>query len=1745
MAEGVLPPGTLVDHFRLMRPIARGGMGEVYLARDTSLGRRVALKIIRTEHEGSDEATRALLFEAKTIARFSHPNIVTVFAVGAYEGRPYLALEYLEGDNLEDRLGERRPSPSEAFRIAQSICDAVTEAHAHGVLHLDLKPANVIIPRDGRLRVLDFGLAKIVREVGHDDDGDQATVGWGTPAYTAPEQWRREPASAATDVWSLGVLLYELLSGRLPWEHPSPVVMGRAICSEEVAPRVSDVADVSPEAAELVAGCLSKDPEARPTAAEVGEALAELSGAAGAATMEESPFRGLMPFTSRHAGLFFGREPEIAAFVERARHHGVLPIVGPSGCGKSSFVQAGVIPRLREQGDWVVLRLRAGSRPFETLVDRLRRRDAPVAALQSDDDLDPAASISAPLASVSHHGIAESARITPVPGLLFDEDPEVVARQLRETPRKLSLLLRRLADETGRNVLLVVEQLEQVLTLVEDARTRRRFVSALCTAADDALEPVRVIFTLRDEALGRIASGPEVRDALANMTVLQTLDDRALQRALSAPVTSMGYRYEDPALVDRMSDAVRGQPGSLPLLQFAAQKLWERRDTERRVLLTATYEAMGGVEGALAQHAEEVIDGLSDAERGVARRLLVRLATEDRGRHAQSASRVKEGLGDDVDDVVDRLAQSRVITMTRGREHGPRVALAHESLATRWPTLVRWLDEARGDALFLGEARPAAELWERRGRRPEELWRGDALRDASRRRARLRADPPPIVDDFLLAGQHRELRRQRRKRVSLIVVVSASLLVAAGAAGAALMIADREEDAVAARDQAQHQRAVALREAATAAARSGNVLEARAKLRVALTEEDAPLARALWRDLRDDPRLWHHPLGSLVHQVAFSPDGASVAAACQDMAIYVIDVVTRRVDILRGSNDQVNAVAWSPDSQVLVSGSWSGEVSWWSRSDGGTLRTVAAHEGSVLDVEYSPDGRFVASAGADGVVHTWDATTGKASGTYAIATTASALAYSPDGQRLAAATSNGVQVWAPTDPKWRQRLGEGPVGSLAYSADGQWIAAGFDSGVAKVWTAAQGTSVATLHGHSAEVSGVHFDGTGERLITASSDKTVRLWRVSNGEVLRILPAHAAGVTALDLGPEGQHLVTSSRDRSVALWDLQRQRERADDRGHTAGVYRVVFAPDGATVASASGDQTVRLWDVATGEQTAVLAGHAEGVDSVAISPDGQLLASGSVDHSVRLWDLESATVRKVLHGHGGRIWDVAFSADGTLLASAGRDGVVRVWDVASGTEVATLAEHDGGVYGVAFSADGRALASAGADGTVRVWPRPGFGPSRVLTGHEGAVYGLGFGGEDRWLATAGADKTVGIWDLQQGGSRTLGPHGGRVYWLDVDRAGVHVAAPASDGDVTIWSVPGQRRITTLHGHRDEANGAAFSPDGSLVATAADDHTVRLWDVEHGRPFWRAPIMQLDPPVIYSHEGWVPLDPAAVAEVPRAAAWTEAVELRVRRGDYHRDGHACVATHDDALELWSVADGQRRAAAPLRHVTDVRAAADGCLALAGQQAVWLPAQGTLETLSTPSVATAIGLADGAGQGHLLVATSGEVVDIVPGPGTRTSTEVEPGVTAMAQAGDVLVLGFRDGHLSFEPSASSTAADTRTAEGAPASAVERIVASPQGVVAAGFANGEVGMWSVASGRRLAKGRLHGRVAHLAVDGAFLFAATDLGHVLRWDLDVLLDDYCTVLREVWDRVPVVWADGRVVVEPPPRDHGCIAED
>ncbi len=1172
---------AIVDHFRIMRLIGRGGMGEVYLARDTELSRKVALKLIHPELLGSEQAVERFMFEAKATARFNHPHIVTVYSVGQYLGRPYVALEYLSGDNLRQRLQEAVLSWQEAVRFGVAIAEALAEAHAHGILHRDLKPANVVIPSDGRLRVVDFGLAKQVDvplsgpalslKTGQLDGPETMQGVKGTPAYMAPEQWEGE-SSGKTDVWALGVMLYEMTTGQRPFPGDSPVSLAQAACCPEPVPRVDALSDLPKALADLIARCLEKYPLNRPSAAELAESLRRLLHE-GRGTLSEvgNPFRGLLPFTEHHYRQFFGRDAEITAFVERMRERCVLPIIGPSGSGKSSFVRAGVLARLREQGRWVVLRMRPGARPFRVLANRLSEYECatePTLAASSNS--------------------SEREPDSETPSSATPESQRELARTLEETPERLSAELRALSDVHDTHVLLFVDQLEELFTMGQSERVRRAFVKAICTAADDRLDPVRVVFTVRDDFLGRLAVGPEVRQVLRDITVLQSPEHEALKEILSAPVIAAGYRYENAELVAALVEAVKGEPAGLPLLQFAAHKLWELRDRKHKVLLRSAYERIGGVEGALAAHADGVLDGMPPAESALARHVLLRLVTAERTRKVAPREQVLEGLDSAAEQVLSRLVEARLVSVRKSRsetDEQPQalVELAHESLIERWRTLSRWLDESREQLAVLEETQQAAELWKKRGSQTEELWQGVRLGEALRALERCNTEVPPIVTRFLRAGADKQTRRLRRKRIVIAAAIAALSLVA-------VMLAVQNREIGFQRDRAEHreaearqQRAEALQQGARAAFGQGNFLEARAKLRMALESDESQSARALWWQLNAQPLRWKKTLGTGVYGVAFSPDGKSIAAGCQDKAIYLLDVNTRRARVLRGSEDQVLTVTFAPNG-LLASGGWDGEINLWD-VEAATQRTLEGHTDGVWRLQFSPASRLLASASYDKTVRLWNVESGK-----------------------------------------QERLLQGhtgPVHDVSFSADGKLLVSGSADQTVRLWDVESGQTKRLFKGHTAPVRGVSFSPDGQQLASASNDQTVRLWDVETGSQKHLLDGHTGWVTDVDFSPDGRLIVSASNDETVRLWDVESGKPKRVFEGHTARVWGASFSPDGQQVASSGSiDKTVRLWDVKSERKRHVPSGHTGAVHGVSFSPDGQQLASASGDKTVRLWDVE-------------------------------------------------------------------------------------------------------------------------------------------------------------------------------------------------------------------------------------------------------------------------------------------------------------------------------------------------------------------------------------------------------------------------------------------------------------------------------------------------------------------------------------------
>jgi non-specific serine/threonine protein kinase len=274
--------GQTISHYRIAAKLGEGGMGAVYRAQDLNLGREVALKFLSSVLAGDPQAQQRLIKEARTASRLNHPHIATIYEVGESEGTTFLAMELVSGETLKQILQRGALGPGEVLGIARQIAEGLHEAHQQGVVHHDIKPGNIMVDSKHRVKVLDFGLAVLTgrnRMTGEAEEtlvtraSTLASTG-GTVPYMSPEQLRDEPTDFRSDIFSFGVVLFECLSGRLPFQGETAIDVLHSILRDPPTPLRALIPDISAEWEQLTERCLAKAPAQRfPSMAEVLQAL--------------------------------------------------------------------------------------------------------------------------------------------------------------------------------------------------------------------------------------------------------------------------------------------------------------------------------------------------------------------------------------------------------------------------------------------------------------------------------------------------------------------------------------------------------------------------------------------------------------------------------------------------------------------------------------------------------------------------------------------------------------------------------------------------------------------------------------------------------------------------------------------------------------------------------------------------------------------------------------------------------------------------------------------------------------------------------------------------------------------------------------------------------------------------------------------------------------------------------------------------------------------------------------------------------------------------------------------------------------------------------------------------------------------------------------------------------------------------------------------------------------------------------
>ncbi|MEV0166646.1 WD40 repeat protein [Nonomuraea fuscirosea] len=1054
------------------------------------------------------------------------------------------------------------------------------------------------------------------------------------------------------------------------------------------------------------------------------------------------PYKGLRAFGEEDRELFFGRRRFVEELVDDAMRLPLVVVMGPSGSGKSSVIEAGLVPRLKDQGGITAVTMTPGEQPMRALARAF-------------------ASSSSPL--------AEWERLLGSGGL-----------------RRCG---RRLIEDLGLERLVVVmDQGEQLIT---HARARDRHVyeqflnllAELVTEAGDGGRPDLVVaMSIRDDFFGQLITshrdlGPYLQH---HARTLHSMSDAELREAITGPVAPpITIRR---SLVDRLCADFRGRPAELPLLQFAMTQMWEQqRDRE---LSLESYERIGGIR-ALTRYADDRVELLPPTERAAARRILTSLVLPGTPDVARSASWSELRPGDRP--VVRLLEKDRLVVISHRDLAGePTVQVTHEALLRDWGRLRDWLEQDSDLREWKHNTALAKQAWLDTGQDPSMLLRGPVLARAGEMIASYPDDVGPLrafIDESLSRQRAEEERARRLVRLTEALQLAARANVARTSVDGLLlgmcslrrMITPEGQQALQERISGSRVLLAQLSHPAgvrsLACAPDGTML--------ATCGKDGTIRVWDVATRRELHAFEHHGVRAL----ALSPDGVHLAGAGSDKTVRVWDSTTGRELHHLTHDDAVWTIAYAPDGESLVTGGADGTLRIWHL----TSRRVTRHfsHRAVRTVAYSSDGAWVASGGEDGQARVWSVAGTRLIHRFGHDDAVSAVAFAPDGNSLATACADGTAlVWdLETERVTHRYPHDAAVLSVAYSPDGETLAAAGADRRIRVWQLATGRELHRLTHDT--VRTVRWSLDGARLTSGGDDGRVRVWDLSVQQVSRSF-THV-GVRAVAAAPERACVATAGADGTARQWDLLTGKE-IGSFAHRS-VRAVSYAPGGSHLATGGDDRTVRVWDLETKREVTRLT-HNHPVWVLAYSPDGSYLASGSADRIVRVWDVAAQQVRH--HFSHGSVWALAWATDGKSLAAAGDRQGVRLWDLATG-DVGHRFAHWPPMRAMAFAPHGTRLATASPDGTVGIWDLTTEQQILRLS-HDGQVRVLTYSPDGTLLAGGGDKRTVHVWDLATGHEMHRFEHDGAVRALTFTPDGARLVSCGEDNLVKVWEVSAEALV---------------------------------------------------------------------------------------------------------------------------------------------------------------------------------------------------------------------------------------------------------------------------------------------------------------------------------------------------------------
>lgn len=1281
----------LISHYKILKSLSKSLATEVYLAEDLKLNRKVVLKFFLSEHF-RDSEKKHIFDEAQKGASFNHPNIATIYELGEYSGFSYIAMEYVLGLTLSKKISENLEIIS-ILNIAIQLAEALKAIHSRNLIHCDIKSSNVLITEEDNVKILDFGLAKFI------DKTLKQNTPFGTANYMSPEQILGESLDEQTDIFSLGVLLYEMVSGFCPFDRENHTKIFKAILEDTPISLAIIRSETPLELEKIIKKALQKNKLNRYKTA--NEILIELKTLRHNLKLNNYQhhilslpelekgvaFRGLLPFQELDKEHFYGRTVETLALFNKITHKdfkfGV--IFGESGCGKTSLIKAGLIPKLWEKG-YLPIYCRSYRNPTLAILQECQKQTQ-IKIYENQQSVD---------------------------------------------------YLQQVAQEFDSTLVIICDQFEEFFLNFNKKIERQDFISFIAKTCNSDIN-IKYLFLIRSDFLYLIASefDGQIPDPLINSKLyhLQNLNKEQAKEIIEKSISETDLRFEKKLLNYVVEDLAINASVLPSELQIVGEQL-----QNKHIFTLQEYKQLGGKEYLVYSFLEDVIKAFPDQK--LAQIVLRSLISDENSRLTLSLKEIANRTQENeqkVKQILSILISSRLIREIQDDEPW-RYELMHEYLIEKINQIAgRVISQVqRSNRLFRQYLSsysvdkqtliPLNSLWL--------IFRYSSLRQGEKEQKLLKTSlfwgifKTGLLVIFLAIATTLLAAllsiKEEWESMSLKDGHRAAVLKIAISPNGKLLVSVSEDSQIIVWDFLKRERIATL---------SGHLGVIKT---VAFSPNGKMFATGgadqkviVWDSENFKKIAFLNETPKTLAGVSFSPDGHWLLSSTEDEWVTKWEVNNWKFFHHLNIRVSTREFLFSKDGKRLLESTGSA----WDIETGEKIVeafTFVNGYGATI----SQDKTQIVIVDGNGIVSFLDMDKRKVLNRYTAHKDNGRVAvFSPDS-RFAATGAEHIILWdALTETKITRLEHTSVVWDAVFSPDGRYLVSSHGDGAIILWDIYEKQKVANFNEHNGPVRAVSFSPDGKLLASASDDSSVIIWNVEKKLKELVLLGHTSRVTALAFLPDSKSIVSVDFDGTLILWDLTKKEQIWAYRRSPAPSHCLAVSPDGKLIATSR--------DVHSALDGKVVAGFSEHY-GVAFSPDGLRLVYVSPHNggSLSLWDTKNWKLIKNLGLGNLVILRVSFSSDGKTLVTGEGDGTIRLWQVEPLKEIALLGKHLSSVKSTIFSPDNKQVASSSDDKTIFLWQVSSRKLLTRIDSHNTSILSIAFSPNGKLLASAEYDNSV-------------------------------------------------------------------------------------------------------------------------------------------------------------------------------------------------------------------------------------------------------------------------------------------------------------------------------------------------------------------------------------------------------------------